>query len=338
VTDEPILAIEPAAPTDLDIPQPPAWEDAKALEPYSDGRIFNSLVVTEEIHFWAGQWLRSVYEIGRRLIWASRSMERAQFEAWCDCKLPFGKRATQMYMQAARFLTEHPRLHKPLETAGLKKTLTLSQLPEEILARLADDGAVAGLVLDDIQAVPYTTLKAQVDKLTRERDELLGAVAEMAEATGQEQEVHEKEVLQLKAELGDAVRRKTKKDDAHLDGQVARTMQVLNDAFVKVEVLLDEMAAKLKDASPAVQARILGAVEHLEMRARAEAAAFRWAVEEDAQATASYADIVRQVYSHPIPGGADMALPERRLPPGIDPEPESKKVRRHVRLVENDNQ
>lgn len=301
---------------------------AREMELYSDGRMWNPTVVAEEIQFWGGQYYRAVFEIGRRLIWARAEMNPQEFETWCKARVPFSMSQVRKYMQAARPLIEFPKLRKPLETMGLEKLITLSALPPDMLDTMTDEGMVAGFALEDLEAVPYRELKKKVAELTAERDRLLGENQDRQAGSEKTEQVHREEVQKLKAELGDSLRRKVSKEDAHLNGQVDTAMQTVDAAFLKLELILDDLAAKLTDATPKTKARIFGLVEHIEQRSRFEAAAFRRSVCDDMGEATAYANAMRQCLMQPMPGGEEFELPKRRIPlGGLEEKPPTRTTR-----------
>ncbi len=137
------------------------------LEPYSDGRIWEEHVVLAEIICHTETIIHSAYEIGRRLIWTKEVVGHGRFGDWCSDHLPFSERTIRDYMRVADFLAKHPALLKPLGRAGLKKTLLLTSLPQEVLEEMVGDGHMAEVPVEMLGDVPYVELKKTVEQLKK---------------------------------------------------------------------------------------------------------------------------------------------------------------------------
>lgn len=163
------------------------------LEPYSDGRIWEEHVVLAEIICHTETIIHSAYEIGRRLIWTKEVLGHGRFSSWCSDHLPFSERTIQNYMRVGEFLTNHPRLLKPLAKAGLKKTLLLTSLPTELLEEMVGDGHMAEVPVEMLGDVPYIELKKSVEDLksrlsdeTQARNKAENKVSDLTMALGQQ--------------------------------------------------------------------------------------------------------------------------------------------------------
>lgn len=141
------------------------------LEPYSDGRMWESGVVLREILAETEKMVVSAHEIGRRLIWTKWVLDGGGFMQWCKDNLPFSAQTARKYMRIADFFTSHPKLLKPLAEAGVKRTLLLTTLPEDQIQEIVESSQVGEAPLDRLPSTPYVELKRQVDKLKADKDE-----------------------------------------------------------------------------------------------------------------------------------------------------------------------
>lgn len=168
--------VTPSAPstatvaTEVEVLDPDAL--ALKLEPYSDGRLWDSATVVTEILAHTENMLRSAYEVGRRLLWTKEILSHGQFEGWCEAHLPFSKRTVENYMRIGRFFVDHPGALRQLAKAGVKKTLLLTTLPEDDLEELLAGGQIADADLTDLADVPYLELKREVTRLREAKAEL----------------------------------------------------------------------------------------------------------------------------------------------------------------------
>ncbi len=180
---------QPADPP-AELVEPPPFD--AAMEPWSDGRPWDSELVLREILHYGEQAVVSAYEIGRRLVWTKLTLDNRHFEAWCSKNLPFSQRTVQNYMRVAEWLRTRPSLLEPLARAGLKKALLLTSLPEDDAQALAEEGLIpsADLDLAEVEHLPYLELQKRLQREKRQavkRDSELAR--EKARADGAEAEL-----------------------------------------------------------------------------------------------------------------------------------------------------
>lgn len=224
-------------------------DTALRLEPYSDGRIWESATVLTEILAHTESMLRSSYEVGRRLLWTKEILGHGAFMTWCEANLPFSIRTVQNYMRIARFFVDHPGALRQLAKAGVKKTLLLTTLPSADIDDLLAGGQIADADIEDLADVPYLELKKAVEKLRKEKDALEEKTASL-----------EGDLERTRSVIADQAIERTKMD------QYAETATKKNwAAFCTMMEQLHRDMALLTDRwdeiTPAQRATLVGQVE-----------------------------------------------------------------------------
>jgi hypothetical protein len=182
---------------------------------FGDGTPYDQARVVSEARFYLGQSAEAMLEAGKRLVLLKENEPHGEFVAIVEKRLGMNTRTAQKMMQAAvKFLapTLASKASAPtLLSLGRTKLLELVSEPDEAIEALAEGGTVAGLDLDEIQAMSSRELRAALlearqaaaakDKVIAKKDQKLNALAEKEEIrrTGRPDE---REAAQL-AELRD---------------------------------------------------------------------------------------------------------------------------------------
>lgn len=277
----------------------PIDAEAARLEPYSDGRPWDSGLVVREIHHHTGNLLESVYEIGRRLLWAKEVLGHGHFEAWWEGSLPFSERTIQNYMRVATLFIERPALRQPLAAVGLRKVLLLTSLPDEVKDDMAATSLLAETPVASIADKPYVELKKEVEKLR------------LSEAKAHEKAAAaEKTADQLKIQLADATGTAWSRDHEQLLGWLEDWRRSYDQAMAVAGVGLDNLARRIHELPPVVQARIIGLSEYMLTRTTYENLRFRELAGQEV-----YGAAFTETLNRPRPCADVYPIPEGRVLP-----------------------
>ena len=268
------------------------------LLPWSDGRIWSEATVVREIHLHTETIIHSAYEIGRRLIWTREVLGHGAFGPWCAKTLPmFSVRTLQNYMAVAEFLTRHPKLTEPLAKAGLKKALLLTQVPEEQLDEMLQNGHMAEVPVDQLGELSYVELKQRL----RSTEKDLKEVSEKAaKAEGKAEEV-----TQTLTEMSSVWH---SAEESKLCATVHEMHGELDTALEAMLVKLDVMRGRWGTLPAPVRARIIGLLQYMRARADYEELAFRQAIGEEV-----WGSELTQAFEQPRALGRDFPIPADRV-------------------------
>lgn len=187
-------------------------EHSKAIsEQFGDGTPYDRARIVAEAQFYKAQAGEAMLELGKRLVLLKENEPHGDFLRIVEERLGIPKRTAQRFMAAAvKFLA--PVSKAPaLALLGKQKLFELMDESDEELEALGEGGTVAGLDLDEIQAMSSRELRAALlearqaaaakDKVIAKKDQKLNALAEKEEIrrTGRPDE---REAAQL-AELRD---------------------------------------------------------------------------------------------------------------------------------------
>lgn len=153
-------------------------KDVSSLMPYSDGREWDEQLCIREIGLHLESMVEHAYEAGRRLIWAKNSVGHGKWGEWIRTNLRISGDTAQRYMQVAEFLVRHPALLKPAMTAGMKKLLLLTEVPDQYIVNLIECSGSPEGDAELLFAKSYPDLKAELSAVKRELTELKKKSAE----------------------------------------------------------------------------------------------------------------------------------------------------------------
>lgn len=168
---------------------------AEVAERFGDGQPYERNRVVAEARFFMAQSAEAMLEAGKRLVQIKENEPHGEFIEIVEERLGLSRRTAQVMMQAAvKYLAPAiaSKAQAPaLLTLGKAKLLDLLAEPDESIEALAEGGTVAGLDLDDMQAMTSRELRAALveerkknaakDKLLAKKDEKLNRLSEEAE-------------------------------------------------------------------------------------------------------------------------------------------------------------
>ena len=205
---------------------------AQVAELYGDGLPYDRSRIVHEARFYMSQSAEAMLEAGKCLIQLKENESRGEFMDIVTDRLGLEPRTAQLMMQAAvKYLS--PGLASKANTfslLGKSKLLNLMAESDGDLAELAAGGTIAGLKLDDMQAMSSRELRAaliEARKKLTDKDRVLAKkeakVTELEEALERRNSAEPSEAEQ--AQL-DAVR------DAALSAEMAVRQLVVSAAAV----------------------------------------------------------------------------------------------------------
>lgn len=189
---------------------------AEVAERYGDGQPYDRNRVVSEARFFMGQSAEAMLEAGKRLVQLKENEPHGDFIAIVEERLGLNTRSAQKLMQAAVKYLAPAVLSKAsaptLLGLGRAKLLELMTEDDDAIEGLAEGGTVAGLDLDDMQAMSTRELRAALvesrkkaaakDAVITKKDAKLNALIE-ADEMRRSAKPAEREAAQL-AELQDA--------------------------------------------------------------------------------------------------------------------------------------
>ncbi len=241
-----------------------ALENDLDLEPYSDGRDWDEKLVLTEIYFHVERMMTSVYEVGRRLVWAKKVLGHGRFEEWCDKHVPFSKRKTRQYMQVAAWLVPHQKMLKPAARLGVKKLVELTRLPPELETELAETGELGGVSVDEMADMTYTELKRHLDAERSVREKAEDEVSRLERQVAKKDE----ELTELRAQVGLVHTANELKVEELLDQMKKR----FDEAMLGIGMNLSALGVRVGEGQfgPGTVARIRAFGDYIENYARLE--------------------------------------------------------------------
>jgi len=194
-------APEPAAPADT-LDRQALAEDSAALtevsrrsmevaERFGDGTPYERGRIVSEARFYMAAGAEAMLELGKRLVQIKENEPHGDFTRIVTEQLGIGERSARLMMAAAvRFLAPASK-RQALAVLGKTKLFDLMAESDEDLDALAEGGTLAGLELDDMQAMTSRELKdalaaarktlAAKDAVIAKKDEKINRLAEAAE-------------------------------------------------------------------------------------------------------------------------------------------------------------
>ncbi len=203
-------------------------QNREIAERYGDGLPYDRSRVVSEARFFMAQSAEAMLELGKRLIQIKENEPHGEFVEIVEQRLGINPRTARNMMQAAiKFLAPavaEKRLAPAVLALGKGKLLELITEPDEAIEALAEGGTVAGLDLDDIQAMSTRELRA--------------ALVEARQTAAAKDRIIAKKDAKLNKLAEDEEKRKAL---ALGDDQV--TLDLLRDATVSSELALAQLAS-----------------------------------------------------------------------------------------------
>ena len=139
-----------------------AARSAAVAERYGDGLPYDLPRLVHEARFFMATSAEAMLEAGKRLIQIKENEPQGEFLEIVTEQLGLEPRMAQLMMQAAvKYLSPALAANtKSISHLGKTKLLNLMAEPDSDLAALAEGGTIAGLNLDDIQAMSARELRA----------------------------------------------------------------------------------------------------------------------------------------------------------------------------------
>lgn len=135
---------------------------AEISERFGDGAPYERDRLVNETRFFMAQSAEAMLEAGRRLVQIKENEPHGEFISIVTEQLGLGERAARSMMSAAvKYLS--PRLESNRQTfavLGKSKLFELMTESDDDIEALAEGGTLAGLTLDDIDAMSVRELKA----------------------------------------------------------------------------------------------------------------------------------------------------------------------------------
>lgn len=141
-----------------------ARRSAEIAQRYDDGLPYDRNRMVNECKHYMGASAEAMLEAGKRLIVLKENEGHGEFTDLLENRLGLNKRTAQQMMQATvKYMT--PTLQSKAQAPALlalgkAKLLDLLVEPDEAIEALVDGGTLAGLDLDDIQAMSSRELRA----------------------------------------------------------------------------------------------------------------------------------------------------------------------------------
>ena len=160
---------------------------------YGDGLLYDRARIVHEARFYMGQSAEAMLEAGKRLIQIKENEPHGEFVEIVTEQLGIGERSARRLMQAAvKYLSPALDSKRPtLAVLGRSKLFDLMDEADGDLAELAEGGTVAGLNLDDMQAMSARELRAALvearktaaakDAVIKKKNEKIDALTEAEE-------------------------------------------------------------------------------------------------------------------------------------------------------------
>lgn len=223
---------------------------SEVAELYGDGLIYDRARIVHEARFYMSQSAEAMLEAGKRLIQIKENEPQGEFIEIVTGQLGLEPRTAQLMMKAAvKYLSPALAANaKSISYLGKTKLLDLMAESDGDLAELAEGGTVAGLNLNDMQAMSSRELRAALvearktaaakDAVIAKKDQKLNAMTE-----------------------ADERRRSASRDERH-----EAAMADLRDATLAVESAIELLLSRLDEVmtSPPTEACSLAARQTLD--------------------------------------------------------------------------
>lgn len=134
---------------------------AEVAQRFGDGQPYERHRVVSEARFFMAASAEAMFELGKRLIQLKENEPHGDFTVIVTEQLAMPIRQAQLFMSAAVKLSALPAPNaKSLSHLGKTKLYDLLDEPADDLMELSEGGTVAGLNLDDMQAMSSRELRA----------------------------------------------------------------------------------------------------------------------------------------------------------------------------------
>lgn len=151
----------------------------QVAELYGEGLPYDRSRIVSEARFFLAQSAESMLEAGKRLILLKENEPHGEFVELLEQRLGLNARSAQKLMQAAaKYLAPAITSKASAPTLlglGRAKLLELVAEPDEDIAALADGGTLAGMTIDEIDAMSSRELREALRKEREARKKDAGA-------------------------------------------------------------------------------------------------------------------------------------------------------------------
>lgn len=180
---------------------------AEVAERFGDGQAYDRNRIVSEARFFMAASAEAMFELGKRLIVLKENEPHGEFQQILVERLGIPDRTARRFMAVSIKLCGVPDSKRPaLAVLGKTKLFDLLDEPADDIEGLAEGGTVAGLHLDDMQAMSSRELKAALvearkknaakDKVIARKDETINGMQE-AEERRRSGSISEREQAQL---------------------------------------------------------------------------------------------------------------------------------------------
>lgn len=232
----------------------------EVAELYGEGLPYDRSRIVSEARFFLAQSAESMLEAGKRLILLKENEPHGDFVDLLEQRLGLNARSARKLMQAAAKFMAPELLAKRSAPAvlalGRSKLLELIAEPDDDIAALADGGTLAGMTIDEIDAMSSRELRAELRKEREARKKDAGAKDKVI----QRKEGKISELEEQLARLTDGLSNPS--EQAQLD--------LVRDAALAAEVALRRLVhdAGQVTESPATEVAATGARQGVEFVAQ----------------------------------------------------------------------
>lgn len=151
----------------------------QVAELYGEGLPYDRSRIVSEARFFLAQSAESMLEAGKRLILLKENEAHGEFVGVVEGQLGLNARTARVMMQAAaKYLAPaiaSKRQAPAVLALGRAKLLELVAEPDEDIEALADGGTLAGMTIDEIDAMSSRELRAELRKEREARKKDAGA-------------------------------------------------------------------------------------------------------------------------------------------------------------------
>lgn len=221
----------------------------EAAERFDDGQPYVRSRVVSEARFFMASSAEAMFELGKRLILIKENEPRGEFMELVTERLGIPYRTAFRFMAASLKLTTVADANLPaLASLGKTKLFELLDEPSDDIQSLAEGGTVAGLNLDDMQAMSSRELRA--------------ALVESRKTAAAKDAV----IAKKDQKLNDLTEAEERRRSASRNEAEAQHLADLRDATLAVETALELLLSKLDDVmtSPPTEACSMAARQALD--------------------------------------------------------------------------
>ncbi|MGL4674941.1 MAG: DUF3102 domain-containing protein [Wohlfahrtiimonas sp.] len=221
---------------------------AEIQETYGNNLPYNRDRVVSETQIFMTQSATAMFEAGKRLVLLKEHEPHGDFINIIEGDLGLSRRTAQVMMQASiRYMSIGESKAQALALLGRTKLLELMTQESEDLESLAEGGTVAGLSLDDMDAMTTRELKAALKKAKEETEAARRVASQKDEKINKLDEEVAKLEIKAKKQNAEAERLKLDNDPAietmkscqvtlaSVSGDISASINELNQIFTKAQ-------------------------------------------------------------------------------------------------------